>query len=86
MQASGKVYVLSFVPLRFIDYKADWPSRLVVSWGREEMIYLKYGVSYKFLCIIYQILMYVQYIELLCEGMGRPVPAAKNASYGSFER
>jgi hypothetical protein len=41
MQARGKVLVLSFVPLIFIDYKAEWSSSLVVSWGREEMITLK---------------------------------------------
>ena len=38
MQASGKVYILSFVPVVFIDYKAEWPTSLVVSWGRVEMI------------------------------------------------
>jgi len=36
-----KFYVQSFVPLICIDYKVDWPSSLVVSCGREEMINLK---------------------------------------------
>jgi hypothetical protein len=38
---SGQLYVLSFAPLVFIYYEAEWIPKQVVSWRREEMIDLK---------------------------------------------